>query len=392
MKNLITFLFLLLTTFVNSQISLQFANPIDTGTGLNRVIVYPFVGVYNGLDLDMVVSVDGYYSSVSSDTNWYNNVTFRAISGDFNIEIPYTNNFTRCVDLTYRLVEHSTNNCVNADLETLIYDLDSSRFRNEYFSTSNYDSFLLFNPTFITPIVDSNETYFFSSGNVNESNMAGAVGINFNQICEFRLTFCVNANNSRGNAGYFLSAIADTFYFLAIDDVIIDDFKGYSEGCINYLMWKTSKEENLDYYVLQYSVDGVYFVDLGDIVNIINDYPKIYTYTSMVYGNTNYYRLKLIYNDKSFVYSKVIYINSDCIGKKTKVFPNPFESTINIASEDDIISVEIFNSIGEKLMDVNINDSRNISIDFTGYDVRTIMLKITYEGGISKILKLVKYL
>ena len=102
--------------------------------------------------------------------------------------------------------------------------------------------------------------------------------------------------------------------------------------------------------------------------------------------------LKMDYVDGVTEYSKVIYVESDCVGQKTKVYPNPFNTSVNISSDDDIQAVELYSLSGAKLMDVNISDNNNIYIDIKDKEASTIMLKITYKGGITKILKLVKYL
>lgn len=389
MKKIFTFILLLFTFAVQAQVNLNFANPVDTGSGLNRVVVFPHVGIYNGLDLDMVVFVDGYYSSEPSDTNWYDDVDFRAISGDFNVKIPYTDTFTRCVDLTYKLVENGTTNCVYANLDATVYDLDSSQLRNEYISSYGFNAFSLFNPTSLTVAHDSNETHFFSSDEVNTNNMAGAVTISYDASCSFSITYCVTANNNGGNSGFFLSSNADSIYLLDVGDVILNKFAGVAEECVNYIYWDVKQEKNLENYVIQYSSDGIYFLDL---VNILAESNSSYSYMTLVHGNDNYYRLKMNYIDETEEYSKIIYVKSDCIGQKTKVFPNPFNSSISITSDDDIQAVRLFSLSGEILMSVNVDDMRNISIDLRDIEARAIILKITYKGGITKILKLVKYL
>lgn len=389
MKQTLAIFLVLFSVISNAQVNLHFSNPIDTGTGLNRVIVFPNASVYNGLDLDVIVSIDGYYSSEPSDTNWYNTVDFRGVAGDFNVKIPYLDTFTRCVDLTYTLVQHGTTNCIHSDFNTIIYDLDSSNLRNEYISTTGFQNFSLFNPTVITPQSASNETYFFSSDAVNNNNMAGAVSVNYTSTCTFSINYCVTANNNGGNSGFFLTADVETTNILALGDVVISDFKGYSDNCVNYLKWEVEKEVNLEHYVLQYSTDGVFFIDFTNI-QVKNN--KSYEYMAITYGISNYYRLKIPYVDGEVEYSNVLHIQSNCIGQNTKVFPNPCESKLNISSDYDMHLIELFDMYGFKISEIDMNGKKNGFLDLGGLNTGNLVLKITYIGGISKIFNLVKYL
>ncbi|MGK0295051.1 MAG: hypothetical protein ACI884_001207, partial [Ulvibacter sp.] len=69
-------------------------------------------------------------------------------------------------------------------------------------------------------------------------------------------------------------------------------------------------------------------------------------------------------------------------------YPNPAESTLNLSSLDIIESVAIFNILGQKVIDQNVNSTTselNVSDLATG----TYILKVSVNGqiGTYKILK-----
>ena len=85
------------------------------------------------------------------------------------------------------------------------------------------------------------------------------------------------------------------------------------------------------YFEVQWSVDGINFNDIG----LVNGYGTTYLHHSYpflhkqpVTGN-NYYRLKQVYEDSSFLYSAIIPVNVDSFiqqipkNKFIYVFPNP---------------------------------------------------------------------
>ena len=70
----------------------------------------------------------------------------------------------------------------------------------------------------------------------------------------------------------------------------------------------------------------------------------------------------------------VLSVENVVVDNDVTVYPNPANDVINVKGED-IQYVEIYNSIGLKVLDKNVNDSESIDIaNFTSgiYFVRTV--------------------
>lgn len=387
MKTFFTAMLLTLSMALYSQMSLNYTNPIDTGVGLNRVITYPNVAIHGNQSLDLIVCINEYNSSNPLDTNWYSSVQFRAVAGDFNLKIPYSDTFSRCVDLTFKLVEAGTLNFITVDFNSTVFDLDSSDLRNEYIIVNDFESYTLTNPTLIEVTNYADSTEFHSTDDVNINDMRASVDLAFNS--NFSINYCVDAYNNGGNSGFFMSTVVDSFIIMALGDVILLDFVGYSDGCVNYLEWVVTQENNLESYELQYSRDGIYFITF-DTVNPEN--RGSYSYYLLSHTNNNYYRIVYNYIDNTKEISKVIYVESDCVKNKTKLFPNPAKDVVNVISDRKIDVIELFNDGGLKMTEFLINNQDEIFINILSYQNSTFYVKIKYNDGSTETLKLVKYL
>jgi hypothetical protein len=144
--------------------------------------------------------------------------------------------------------------------------------------------------------------------------------------------------------------------------------------CLNnhpLIRWSTASETNNNYFEVQKSINGINWTTIerkngkGNS-NQQTNYECIDNSTS----NTSkvYYRIKQVDFDGKFSISNSI-VNQNCneILKGIIISPNPSSGKINITYSGDIQqvqSVEIYNSLGEKLMYFNQFQS---SLDLTNY-------------------------
>lgn len=391
MKNIILAL-LLFPIVINAQIQLNFTTPSDTGVS-PRIVTYPNVATYNGLALDMLVCVEGYYSNSPSDTNWYSDVQFRAISGKMNLKVPYVDTFNRCVDLKFKLVLHGTRKCVASSFENTVLDIDGNRNRVEYFYTRLPLTYTTTTPTTIDVQTDTPNVYFYGSNNVNINNMQGSVVFSKNMTCGFNVTYCTVSHNNGGNSDFFIKTLVDSLHIMAIGDVLVDEFAGYGDGCVNYINWQVSKENNLISYEIQYSDSGAGFNSVEYITpKNLGDSVVTYGYHIGVNGSKNYYRLKMIHSNGDVEYSKVIFVESSCDTYKPKVFPNPSKDYINIVSKENIFSLGLINSDGRVIYTSLGINKKILRIDISSLESGVFLLKIIYKNGNTRILNLCKYL
>ena len=123
------------------------------------------------------------------------------------------------------------------------------------------------------------------------------------------------------------------------------DFKAILNNKKVELTWQISDEKDLNHYIVERSFDGKIFVffkkiDKGQF-ETVDDTPQ--------YG-ANYYRLKMVENDRKSSYSPIrtVIFESD---KKVdfKIYPNPTNDILNIqfdAVKEQITEIEMYDNLG----------------------------------------------
>ena len=115
--------------------------------------------------------------------------------------------------------------------------------------------------------------------------------------------------------------------------VKLESFEGFGEKCSAQLKWVTNTEINLKQFLVEVSKDGFSFEKAGAIYPSNANGGK-YQFNTTQDNGLNYYRLKMIDNDGSYAYSKIVPITTKCSDKLVKVFPNPVKV-------DQLLSVKI---------------------------------------------------
>jgi hypothetical protein len=106
---------------------------------------------------------------------------------------------------------------------------------------------------------------------------------------------------------------------------------GYSSGFVQ-LQWSTSTENEMKYFEIERSTDGINFRKIGKTlakgdVNIKTEY----TYLDILADKgANFYRLVIIDKDGNFTYSKPITIGVEKGISLFVVYPNPFGKRVQV--------------------------------------------------------------
>ena len=122
------------------------------------------------------------------------------------------------------------------------------------------------------------------------------------------------------------------------------------------LKWVTSSEINNSHFVLERSLDGIRFEELGQVAGAGNSSETlIYSFSDeRPFDGINYYRLLQVDFDGTSEYFEVITIKTDNEGMVFNIFPNPVKNIANLQLDENISSeahVEILN-INGKLIEV----------------------------------------
>jgi hypothetical protein len=167
------------------------------------------------------------------------------------------------------------------------------------------------------------------------------------------------------------------------------------------LNWITASENNSSHFIMERSIDGKTFTNIGKIKtqgNSSNSYVYGFTdYIAFAKSPTLYYRLKMVDNDGRFSYSTIVSLtknNADELSKVT-VYPNPFADKLALSFETTTATnaiVEISDISGKILFTKSYtthNGLNTISIESTILDagVYFISLQTTNQKQVIKSIK-----
>jgi len=174
------------------------------------------------------------------------------------------------------------------------------------------------------------------------------------------------------------------------------DFEGklYNDNVL--LHWKTSVQPNLDYFEVQKSENGIDFTKLAT-VNALrrNTSACNYYFTDRHVDDVNYYRLKIVRTDSSYIFSDKVLILNPNSHQKVWVLNNPFHSYIDVRfakQPQSNVQFELVDLRGITVFRKQYGSSNLIRIDLSGIRLFPgIYLLRTFADGklyVNKVLKL----
>ncbi|MBA3900949.1 MAG: T9SS type A sorting domain-containing protein, partial [Bacteroidetes bacterium] len=143
-----------------------------------------------------------------------------------------------------------------------------------------------------------------------------------------------------------------TVYMCNVLPIELLEFTGFAEEKENILKWTTSSEINNAYFIIEKTINGTDFNDIGRVKGNGNSSILLsYSFNdhTPTDGN-NYYRLKQVDFDGSFKNSELILIRRE--SKNTylvHLYPNPFNDIITLeiqASVQENIRIELYDKLG----------------------------------------------
>src|SRR5579862_661241 len=175
------------------------------------------------------------------------------------------------------------------------------------------------------------------------------------------------------------------------------NFEGHLDGHNAALDWVTSPETNNLGFSVERSYDGINFSQVGYVTSAGNStVQQHYAFTDPDAAQANnYYRLKLIGDDSSYQYSKIILITSSTDGF-FKVLNNPFTNQLSIQLTNppvDAIDIRLFDAIGKEIYRYAnaANRSSIISLDLSKTNLSAGMYLLeVYSNNERHVAKVVK--
>jgi glucose/arabinose dehydrogenase len=138
-------------------------------------------------------------------------------------------------------------------------------------------------------------------------------------------------------------------------------WSGYVAENTNQLQWQTADENNVKQFEVEYSVDGVSFMQAG-IILAKNINVSAYVYQHKFTGNQLYYRLKTVQLNGQIEYSKIILLRNNPIKKEQYIFTynsNPKMIWLNIPTNVKA-SFQLFNLNGQNVLNIATYTNNNV--------------------------------
>ncbi|MEO6915348.1 MAG: kelch repeat-containing protein, partial [Chitinophagaceae bacterium] len=115
---------------------------------------------------------------------------------------------------------------------------------------------------------------------------------------------------------------------LAVNDValpvVLNEFSASPENKKVRLNWLTSQEQNIKEFLVQRSTNGINFITIGKVISSASpSHGSYYKFTDEYPGKENFYRLKIIEWDNSFLYSSIKKAGFVTTVFAVEVNPNP---------------------------------------------------------------------
>jgi uncharacterized protein len=182
-----------------------------------------------------------------------------------------------------------------------------------------------------------------------------------------------------GFSGFFVKTISGTL------PVQLVNFSGVKQANYNQLQWEVANELRTKQYELESSVNGTSFTKIGTIVAANNNLYSYKDYTT--YGNTVFYRLKIVDNNGSFMYSNIVKLTNDKIVVSV-VYPNPTKNSAVLQINDAsliLTNANLYDAKGVILKSIRITANQQL-IDLSNYSKGIYTLKLS-NGKVIKIIK-----
>jgi surface protein len=149
------------------------------------------------------------------------------------------------------------------------------------------------------------------------------------------------------------------------------------------IKWEIIEDEEVKLYTIEHSTPNATWATLVNLEpNTNTDYSQIYNYThtNPTHGN-NLYRLKITDVNNKISYSQianVMFENDNNI----VIYPNPTSEYVNVTSSKMGIKViSLYNTQGQKMYEVQVDNTNTYKLDLTSYIKGVYFLDIVKEDG-----------
>lgn len=156
------------------------------------------------------------------------------------------------------------------------------------------------------------------------------------------------------------------------------------------LNWSTSNEFNSRNFIVEKSIDGIYFNSIGTVAAKNNLQNSYLFNTGMLRSSIEYFRLKMMDQDGRFVYSPVLVLKNN--SKTITISPNPAENYLVISHPPALENavIKIIQISGTELLRITLQHTAVSTVVNTSSLLPGIYLMLFNMGADNKVIRFVK--
>jgi hypothetical protein len=192
-----------------------------------------------------------------------------------------------------------------------------------------------------------------------------------------------NSNNVSNPA--LVTIMTGSLSVLPVHFVSFDVVKQNNTALIK---WTTAMEDNISYFEIERSFDGINFVKIGKMDAVGSEYSATnYQFVDhQPSKGLNYYRIQSIEFNKnqSLSPTKSVFFDDAIVDNGINVYPNPFDGILNINSTEVIETLEITDFTGKSLIKQNVLQN---SVQINTSDLQSGIYYLRINDKVVKILK-----
>jgi len=209
-------------------------------------------------------------------------------------------------------------------------------------------------------------------------------------------TFSVNKNiSSSFGRNRFVLLVSDSQVELPVPAKLISFTATATDKRSAELKWTTENEKNLNRVEIERSTDASNFTKLSAVKPANTTTPSSYIFEDVNPENTNYYRLKLISNDNTVLYSNVELVSFAQVTEtdEIQVYPVPVTQedfiTVKTQNNDRIVSVKVWNASGMLRAEISDVSEKELKLNCKDWDTGVYYMNINTAGGRSLTKKII---
>ena len=405
MKNTIKIIILMAMTLINDNLFaqapyLRFRKPTTTDN-----VTFKFAHVVSGTDAFITIVRSRNASISRIDDSSSNPYAWQPF-----IDYGRTNNSADTSYIDFKITFKNSSNGSDVSLSKMalcIVDIDGSgsgSYREMVAASKPSTPKGILGSTITT--VNSVLNNIFISGttsfsSIDTNNSVAMAQVDYTNVNTFNLRVGVvgrvSSSTTRQSSFYFKPFSSMNLVL----PVKLIDLKAEAQDEVNTISWKTTSEENANRFEVYKSLDGVNFTLAGEVAAAgFSQSLQSYNFSdaSMSENVTVFYRLKLIDNDGSSSWTKILSIaatNAETT-KVQSVYPNPTNGVLNInfsQLSDNAFIVQVIDAFGKVFQEVNsddLNGMSTVSFDLTELNTGIYFVKVSGDCAQTQLTKFIK--